>query len=145
MERIVSVVREFFIDSSYAIALGSPRDQHHADAVRLARQIQTERVRLVTTRAVILEIGNALARSRHRAAGVALLQALETDPGIEIVPLSEDLYHAAAQLYRKHADKERGLTDCLSFVVMAKRGLTEALTADDHFRQAGFQALLTSP
>jgi predicted nucleic acid-binding protein len=138
------VAHEFFLDASYAIALGSARDQHHAVAVRLARQIEIERVRLVTTRAVILEIGNALARSRYRAAAVALLDALESDPGVEIVPLSEDLYGAAAQLYRKHADKEWGLTDCLSFVVMARRGLTEALTADDHFRQAGFRTLLTS-
>jgi predicted nucleic acid-binding protein len=138
------VVHEFFLDASYAIALGSPRDQHHAEAVRLAGRIEKDRVRLVTTRAVILEIGNALARSRYRAAAVALLDALETDPGVEIVPLSEDLYGAAAELYRKHSNKEWGLTDCLSFVVMAKRGLTEALTADEHFRQAGFRALLTS-
>lgn len=138
------MAREFFLDASYAIALGSPRDQHHSEAVRLARRIEGERVRLVTTRAVLLEIGNALARSRHRAAAVALLDALESDPGVEIVPLSDDLYDSAAQLYRKHADKEWGLTDCLSFVVMARRGLTEALTADDHFRQAGFRTLLTS-
>jgi predicted nucleic acid-binding protein len=50
----------------------------------------------------------------------------------------------SAVLYRKHADKEWGLTDCLSFVVMTRRGLTEALTADEHFRQAGFRPLLTS-
>jgi uncharacterized protein len=39
-------------------------------------------------------------------------------------------------------DKEWSLTDCISFVVMKERGLTEALTADHHFEQAGFKALL---
>lgn len=97
---------EFFLDASYAIALGAPRDQHHQRAVQLARRIERERVRLVTRRAVILEIGNALARARYRTAAVALLDSLENDPTVEIVGLSEGLYHAAVELYRKHADKE---------------------------------------
>jgi len=39
-------------------------------------------------------------------------------------------------------DKEWGLTDCISFVAMRQRNLTEALTADSDFEQAGFKALL---
>lgn len=92
---------------------------------------------------MILEIGNAMAKARRRAAGVALLDALEHDPSVEIVPLSEELFARAAALYRTHRDKEWGITDCVSFVVMRDRGVQEALTADDHFRQAGFRALLT--
>ena len=38
--------------------------------------------------------------------------------------------------------KEWGLTDCISFIVMEDNGLTEALTTDEHFQQAGFRALL---
>jgi predicted nucleic acid-binding protein len=34
------------------------------------------------------------------------------------------------------------LTDCLSFVVMQDEGITQALTGDKHFEQAGFTALL---
>jgi predicted nucleic acid-binding protein len=34
------------------------------------------------------------------------------------------------------------LTDCTSFVMMTENNLTEALTTDEHFRQAGFKALL---
>ncbi|MFV9677847.1 MAG: hypothetical protein ACNYVW_09390 [Methanosarcinales archaeon] len=39
-------------------------------------------------------------------------------------------------------DQEWGLTDCISFIVMGNPGLTDALTADEHFEQAGFRALL---
>ncbi|MFM5956954.1 MAG: PIN domain-containing protein, partial [Dolichospermum sp.] len=39
-------------------------------------------------------------------------------------------------------DKEWGLVDCISFIVMQDRGITDALTADTHFQQAGFRALL---
>lgn len=31
---------------------------------------------------------------------------------------------------------------CVSFVVLAKAGITEALTGDHHFEQVGFVALL---
>jgi predicted nucleic acid-binding protein len=34
------------------------------------------------------------------------------------------------------------LTDCTSFLVMRDAGLTDALTTDEHFRQAGFRAVL---
>jgi len=39
-------------------------------------------------------------------------------------------------------DKEWGLTDCISFVVMKDRKLTDVLTTDHHFEQAGFKSLL---
>ncbi len=54
--------------------------------------------------------------------------------------VSAELSDAAIGLYRNRADKNWGLTDCLSFVVMERRTLTEALTTDRHFEQAGFQA-----
>jgi hypothetical protein len=43
---------------------------------------------------------------------------------------------------RARPDKEWGLTDCVSFVVMQQMSITDALTTDDHFRQAGFRVLL---
>ncbi len=46
------------------------------------------------------------------------------------------------ELYRGRPDKEWSLTDCISFVVMRDEHLTEALTADRHFEQAGFKPLL---
>lgn len=134
--------RTLFLDASYAIALSAPADQLHESAVREAERIESEGILLVTTRAVVLEIGNALSKLKYRRAAVELLQSLEDDPSVETIPLTEELYERAYQLYRSRADKEWGLTDCISFVVMQDMGLTEALTADEHFRQAGFNALL---
>ena len=133
---------EVFLDTAYAIALSSTNDQFHARAVALAEQLEALGTRLVTTRAVLLEIGNALSKQRYRQAAVQLLASLEADPKVDIVPLSESLYARAMQLYRERPDKEWGLTDCVSFLVMQDRSLTEALTTDVHFQQAGFRALL---
>jgi len=133
---------EIFLDASYAIALSATTDRYHKLAEMLAMKIEAEGTRLVTTRAVVPEIGNALAKLRYRGDSVTLTKALEEDPGIEIIPLSEELYEKGWQLYRERVDKEWGLTDCISFIAMQEYGLTEALTTDRHFEQAGFKVLL---
>ncbi|MBI2365513.1 MAG: type II toxin-antitoxin system VapC family toxin [Deltaproteobacteria bacterium] len=133
---------EVFLDTAYAIALSSPNDRFHQRAVELADELKSAGTRLVTTRAILLEIGNALSKQRHRRAAVSLLESLEVDPKVEIIPLSEQHYTRASQLYRERPDKEWALTDCASFIVMEDRGINEALTTDEHFQQAGFQALM---
>ncbi|HEX6184708.1 MAG TPA: PIN domain-containing protein [Pyrinomonadaceae bacterium] len=134
--------RAVFLDTSYAIALSAPTDQLHGTALLVAEQIEAENVALITTRAVMLEIGNALSKLRYRREAAELLRSLEDDPSVVIVTLTEELYERAFRLYCDRADKEWGLTDCVSFIVMQECDLTEALTADEHFRQAGFAALL---
>jgi predicted nucleic acid-binding protein len=135
-------VTPLFLDSSFAIALSSTTDDYHARAKILAERILADKVALITTRAVMLEIGNALAKQRYRKGAIALLQSLEQDPRVQIAPLSQELYDQAFQLYRERQDKEWGITDCVSFQVMRERGILQALTADAHFQQAGYEALL---
>ena len=133
---------KIFLDTAYAIALSAVTDQYHEKAKILAGQIENSDTSLVTTRAVVLEIGNALARLPYRNAAIELLDSLEQDKNVEIVPLTEELYGMAMKLYRERSDKEWGITDCISFVVMQDLGLVEALTTDEHFKQAGFRSLL---
>jgi len=59
---------EMFLDTAYAIALSSPTDHFHARALELAEQLEALGTRLVTTHAVLLEIGNALSKQRYRQA-----------------------------------------------------------------------------
>lgn len=136
------MTNEVFLDTGYTIALSVESDEHHERAVELAEQLEAEQTRLITTRAILLETGNALSKERYRQAAIALLDALEEDPSVEIVPLSEGLFAKAFELFRNRTDKEWGLVDCVSFIVMQERGLTEALTPDKHYEQAGFRALL---
>jgi uncharacterized protein len=131
-----------FLDTAYIVALSSTSDEMHAQARAIARQLKKASTKLVTTRAVLLEIGNALARQRFRQRAAVLLEAFEIDPSVEIVPLSEELYAQALALYRARQDKDSGLVDCVSFVIMQERGIREALTSDSHFEQAGFACLL---
>jgi uncharacterized protein len=120
----------------------SVTDQNHVRAVKLASQIEINKTSLVTTQAVLLEIGNALSKQRYRVAAIQLLESLETDPRVEVILLTNSLYGLAFNLFKQRKDKEWGLVDCISFIVMQDRGITDALTADTHFQQAGFRALL---
>lgn len=137
-----SVIKKIFLDAGYSIALSSVTDQYHQKAATLVKQLEASTFQLITTRAVILEIGNALSKLRYRSAAIELLNSLEEDPHVEIIPISEALYFKAKELYAQRIDKEWGITDYISFIIMKENGLTEALTADEHFKQAGFRALL---
>ena len=144
MDDKVVLGSEVLLDTAYAVALSATNDEHHKRAVILSEQLERERTRLITSRAVVLEIGNTLAKQRYRSAAIELLESLEADPAVEIISITEELYKRAFELYRERSDKEWGITDCISFVIMQERGLKAALTTDEHFEQAGFQALLRS-
>lgn len=137
-----STANEVFLDTSFAIALTNAADRLHSQALAISAQLRARGVRLLTTQAVMLEIGNALAKRRFRQQASTLLMALHHDPKITIVPLNDELFSRGFGLFRDRSDKEWGLVDCLSFVVMIDRGIDIALSADEHFRQAGFHAVL---
>ena len=133
---------EVFLDSAFAIALSVAKDDYHKKAIELANEITDSEINMVTTRAVILEIGNALAKTKYRSAAVQLIKSLEEDPKVIIIHLTEEIFSKAFALYQKSLDKDWGITDCASFIVMEECKINEALTTDEHFRQAGFKPLL---
>lgn len=142
MARITERSNGLFLDTSYALALVSARDIFHDTAKDLSNEIQAKDISIITTRAIIFEIGNSLTKPPRRNSGIELINSLQSDSAVEIMEISSALFRTAYDLFRTRPDKEWSLTDCLSFVVMAERGLTESLTADEHFEQAGFHALL---
>ena len=131
-----------FLDTSFAIALLVTSDSYHQRALGLLHSFEQARAIAVTTRAVLLEIGNGLSRQRNRASAQRFLRWLEEDPIVAITPLSEDLWCEGLELFESRPDKDWGMTDCISFTVMQQLGVRRALTADVHFEQAGFEALL---
>lgn len=128
-----------FVDTHFIVALTNERDAHHRAALALADELEGQP--LLTTTAVLLEIGNALARGGKRRA-IQVLDELMASEELTVVQLSGALFDQAYDLYRKHRDKDWGLVDCVSFVVMEDEGIREALTNDRHFEQAGFKSLL---
>jgi len=133
-------VKAVFADAFYFVALLNRGDQHHAKVTAAARQL---RENLITTEWVLMELADALAESGSRRLVAPFIRELSQDPKVEIVPVSEDLFQRGLRLYEERQDKGWTLTDCTSFVVMRDGNITDALTGDHHFEQAGFKALLT--
>ena len=128
-----------FVDTSFLLALSFRRDVNHQRAITLYRSLPKA---YLTTEYVLLEFLDGAAGRTTREIAMKSVDAMRVDPAIRIIPTSADLEAAGQLMYRTHTDKEWGLTDCISFVVMRQHGLSEALTSDHHFEQAGFKALL---
>ncbi len=128
-----------FADTSFYVALANSADQLHATASSVAARLD---VGVITTDYIIVELGNFLRSSRQRTLFLELEREIRLDEQCSVIPASRALQDRGLELYQQRPDKDWSLTDCISFVVMQDRGVTEALTADRHFEQAGFVPLL---
>ncbi len=132
-------MKPVFGDSLYFLALLNPRDAYHERAVQFA---QAWRGVIVTTRWILAEVCDGLSAAQNRALAVTFVEQAASSARFRVVSGSDALFERGFDLYRRRADKDWTLTDCISFVVMADENLTDALTGDHHFEQAGFKALL---
>lgn len=135
--------RTVLLDTSFIIALENRSDPHHELAKALDAELMDEGADLVLHWGILFEIADGYARVGRRAKGLQILEKLEQEH--QILPITDSLFQQALALFRARPDKDWSLTDCASFVLMKQEGLSEALTADIHFRQAGFIPLLLEP
>jgi predicted nucleic acid-binding protein len=137
--------RVVFWDTSAFLALMNSRDALHQQAVTISQALARDHAHMLTTDAVLTEVANGLSRVSHRLLAqrvIALVQQSVALGAAELIHVDSDLWQRGWQLYAARPDKEWGLTDCCSFVVMQERAVTEAFTADQHFEQAGFLRLM---
>lgn len=132
-------MKRLFADTFFFFAYLNPDDAAHSAAERYFDGFDGQ---IVTTGWILTEIADGMAGIGDRTIFVELHNALLADPAVTIIPCNPESFAEGVELYAARKDKEWTLTDCISFAVMKREGLTEALTADRHFKQAGFIALL---
>jgi uncharacterized protein len=130
---------QLLADTSFFIAYLNPRDLDHAQAVAW---MNASSERIVTSEWVLAELGNYLAEGLNRRLLGSLVRALSSEKRVEIVLADHPSFLSALNLYMRRQDKSWSFTDCTSFCLMKARKITDALTTDHHFEQAGFTALL---
>lgn len=128
-----------FADTSYFVALLSPNDLNHRRAHGLSGELRRP---VVTSEYVVVEVGNFFSAPAVREKFKGFMGVVDMDQRTQIIPATSSLLRRAVDLFVGRRDKSWSLTDCTSFVIMQDQGLTDALTADHHFEQAGFHALL---
>ena len=137
-------MNEVFIDTSGWASHFLEKDPYHAKASTFITQWQQQSQNVVTTNYVLSELIVLLSsfRGQQRLAILKFIETIQSADWIEIVHIDESLDKKAWQLLAKRLDKQWSLVDAVSFIVMEERDITEALTADHHFEQAGFVRLL---
>jgi len=129
---------EIFIDTSGFYSMLATRDRMHPAAREFMARAARERRRFVTTDHVLDETATLLrARGLDRLTPM-LFESVEKSRAIRIEWTTSGRFDQTRAFFLRHADKSWSFTDCLSFVLMRELGLREALSTDDHFRQAGF-------
>ena len=108
------MLTRIFIDTLFVIALINRRDQYQQQALDLAAQFEGHP--LLVTDAVLLEIGNALARS-YKQEAVEIIEQIFAAEEVEVVHLTPRLFTQGLTLYKSHQDKAWGLVDCISFII----------------------------
>jgi predicted nucleic acid-binding protein len=131
-------VNQVFADTFFFLALLNGGDPMHELALAKLRSQPS----ILTTEFILLEMGNACARADDHADFLTLVEGMRDSARVTIVPLDSNLFDRGLRLMASRPDKNWSLTDCISFVVMKERSLSDALTADRHFEQAGFRALM---
>jgi predicted nucleic acid-binding protein len=136
------MANEIFVDTSGFYAMLVKGDDRHSAAQRVLREARRAKRRFVTTDYILDETATLL-----KARGLArllppLFERLDASQAFRIEWTDSDRFHDVRRFFLKHADQEWSFTDCLSFRVMTRFRLRDALTKDDHFEQAGFAALL---
>ena len=129
-----------FAETYFWFALIRQRDADHRRAVECWESLGAGEV--ITTAWVLVEPADGMSRLGSRGVCARFLEVLRREGTVQVFEPDASLLWRGFELYRSRADKEWSLTDCISFSVMADEGLTDALTGDRHFEQAGFLALL---
>lgn len=130
-----------FLDTGYLIALEASDDQHHEDAVRHWRTSLSDISSIITTTYVFDEVVTFFNSRDHHAKAVEIGERLLKSPRVQVVHVTEELFRSGWGQFQERPDKGYSLTDCISFVVMERHELREALAFDQHFQQAGYQTL----
>ncbi len=135
-------MRTVFVDTSFWVANIDRRDSLHEKALLV--QASMGQCRIVTSVGVLTELLNYFSAGGQavRRLAVEAVELLMDDPGVAVEPPSLDLFRAAVERYQARPDKTYSLTDCETMCIMDREGIDEILTADRHFEQAGYTALL---
>lgn len=133
-----------FVDTAGWGDIVDPGQDFHELAVKLYRDSRVRGTTLVTTSYVIAELVALLTSPFHiaRPRVISFINGLKQSPFVEIIFIDQARDDAAWNLLTRRQDKEWSLADCASFLVMKELNLTDALTSDHHFEQAGFRVLL---
>ncbi len=127
------------LDTSGLLCCFDADDHRHQDAIAF---YDAASLRLTHNYVIAEFVALAGARRLPREASLEFSAVTVADPETELVWVDPALHDEAMALLKSQFDKSYSLCDAVSFVLMRDCNITDALTTDGHFEQAGFRRLL---
>ncbi|MDE0106827.1 MAG: PIN domain-containing protein [Bryobacterales bacterium] len=124
-----------FVDTGFWVALLVPRDRHHVEATKIWHEDQSL---LLCSNHIVGETWTFLRRRAGHEVAVSFLDALDRSPRVAVVHVDPDVEEEARRWLRRHDERAYSFVDAVSFEVMRRRRLNEALTFDGDFAAAGY-------
>jgi predicted nucleic acid-binding protein len=125
-----------FVDTSFWVALGFRRDEHHDEARAIWADLG--RGGLLTSNHVVGETWTFLRRRAGHAAAVDFLDRVERSARVGTVHIDEAVEAEALDWLRRHDERAYSFVDAKSFALMRRSRLTEALAFEGDLTAAGF-------
>lgn len=132
-------MRGVFLDTGYLLALINKKDNLHVLALEASGKFHGP---YLTTQLILVELTNSLSLPEQRPLAVNIVEKLQKDPSTTVVPFSSERFEETLLYYKARSDKSWGMVDCFSFIVMDELMVKQALTFDEHFKQAGYNVPL---
>lgn len=134
-----------FIDTSGWTSYLHAADPFHAEAVHRYQTAYQHHAALVTTDHVLAELVALVSSSHFRMPRPRVIEIVTTilgDPGVTVEPITWPQFLEGWNLLARRPDKLWSLVDAISFQVMDRLAMLEALTTSEHFEQANKVCLL---
>ena len=132
------------MDTAGFLALWDASDKHHDHAVQLQSELSRKKRQFLTTDYVVDKTATLLLMRHSHAAAADFVKTTLESRTLRLEWIDSDRFHAAAELFHRHDDKQWSFTDCVSFALMHELKIQDSFTTDHHFTQAGFNPLLRS-
>jgi predicted nucleic acid-binding protein len=134
-------MKQVFVDTSGWCALADKADKDHARALQFRDKIVRKR-KLVTSNYILDELYTLLLMNIGFQPTVNYKEKLDIlieEHILDVIWIDYDFSKQGWDLFRQYnVDKLWSFTDCTSYAVMKKSGITEAFAFDHHFEQMGF-------
>jgi hypothetical protein len=128
-----------FVDTSGWVGYFVRKDQHHGEAMELFEGLGEEGREILTSDYVISETVTRVRGLSGWKDALRVWEELESGQTAHVMEVNRDLRSEARRLFRKYRELPLSLVDCVSFALMARLGINEALTFDADFEKAGFR------
>jgi uncharacterized protein len=127
-----------FIDTWGWLALEDRLEKSHESVRQFYRKVHARADQILTSNFVLDETITRLFRRRPFQEAVQFVGGLLASPSIRIEPVTDARFHQAFMLRQRYSDKPRiSFTDLTTMVIMTELNITQIMTADSHFTQAG--------